>query len=658
MPDILTVDYETYFDPAMGYTLSKMTTEEYVRDPRFQVIMVGVKVNDQPPTWFSGDHDATREFLGDMGYERAYVLHHNANFDGAISSWVLGLRPKLFLDTLSMARPALGMRTRLGLKHLAEWFGIGTKGDDTNWAKGLRREHFSPAQLTEYAGYCATREDSDCNLTKRLFDKLLPTTTKDELLVIDSTIRMFTEPGLYLDRGVLEQHLAATRKAKAELLSQIDADDVQKTLRSAPKLAALLESFGVTPPTKVSPATGKQAYAFAKNDKAFTDLLDHPDIRVQAVVAARLGTQSTQEEKRTERLIGIASRGMFPVPIAYAGAVTTLRDSGMESINTQNFGRTSPIRRAIIAGPGEAIVAGDLSQIELRVNHTLAGNIDKIRLFVLGEDVYVVSARETYHTDVMDITDEMLDQAADNPDLLAEYKRHKLMRFVGKVKELQLGYQSGWAKYKDTVRLWSDGKVILADEEAQQHVKQWRSVNRLVVANNWRKCQKAIEAMAKGDPAVHHIGGDSEYAPVRPIETYRDGEECGFLLPSGHKIRYYDLRYDDDLEQYTYYTYKGRRSLYGSKAVENIVQSVSRHVFMYCANQFRLHLTRQFPRWRPHPAMRVHDELVAVGPEDQAEQVAALLKACMSSPLGNPPWWPALPLASKVSWGKSYADAK
>ena len=41
MMDCITIDFETFF--STDYSLSKMTTEAYIRDPRFEVILVGVK---------------------------------------------------------------------------------------------------------------------------------------------------------------------------------------------------------------------------------------------------------------------------------------------------------------------------------------------------------------------------------------------------------------------------------------------------------------------------------------------------------------------------------------------------------------------------------------------------------------------------------------
>jgi hypothetical protein len=44
---ILTIDFETYYD--REFSLSKMTTEEYVRSPQFEVIGVSVAVDDAEP---------------------------------------------------------------------------------------------------------------------------------------------------------------------------------------------------------------------------------------------------------------------------------------------------------------------------------------------------------------------------------------------------------------------------------------------------------------------------------------------------------------------------------------------------------------------------------------------------------------------------------
>lgn len=50
--NLISLDFETYYD--RDFSLSKMTTEEYIRDDRFEVIGVGVKVNDGETQWFTG----------------------------------------------------------------------------------------------------------------------------------------------------------------------------------------------------------------------------------------------------------------------------------------------------------------------------------------------------------------------------------------------------------------------------------------------------------------------------------------------------------------------------------------------------------------------------------------------------------------------------
>ena len=58
--NLITLDFETYYDKA--FSLSKMTTEAYIRDPRFEVIGVAVRVNGLGTVWFSGTTKDTGTF--------------------------------------------------------------------------------------------------------------------------------------------------------------------------------------------------------------------------------------------------------------------------------------------------------------------------------------------------------------------------------------------------------------------------------------------------------------------------------------------------------------------------------------------------------------------------------------------------------------------
>ncbi|UCG10233.1 MAG: hypothetical protein JSW30_05865 [Dehalococcoidia bacterium] len=99
---VLTVDFETYYDKT--YSLSKVTTEEYIRDPRFEVIGVAVKVDGDEAEWFSGTKAATEKFLHKFDWSSSVALAHNAMFDMAILNWVFDIRPKKIADTLGMGR--------------------------------------------------------------------------------------------------------------------------------------------------------------------------------------------------------------------------------------------------------------------------------------------------------------------------------------------------------------------------------------------------------------------------------------------------------------------------------------------------------------------------------------------------------------------------
>ena len=65
--DLITLDFETYY--SREYSLSKMTTEEYIRDPQFEVIGVGVKVNNAETEWASGTHKQIHDYLHDRDWE-------------------------------------------------------------------------------------------------------------------------------------------------------------------------------------------------------------------------------------------------------------------------------------------------------------------------------------------------------------------------------------------------------------------------------------------------------------------------------------------------------------------------------------------------------------------------------------------------------------
>lgn len=392
--DLITTDFETYY--ATDYGLRKFTTEEYIRHKSFEVIGVSVKVNSEEAVWFSGTKEQTKRFLD--GYNWGCVaIAHNAVFDMAILNWHFDIRPKRIADTLSMARALHGTEVGGSLDALVTHYGLGVKGKEVLNALGKHRIDFTAEELERYGEYCK----NDSELTHKLFGVLGFNFPVSELRLIDLTVRMFTEPTLSLDAAKLTDHLGNVQIKKAKLMERLK--ETKADLLSNLKFAELLKLLGVEPPMKISPATGKDTYAFAKSDEAFKALLEHENTYVQTLVAARLGVKSTIEETRTERLLGIAKRGLLPIPLRYYAAHTG-RWGGDDKVNMQNLPRKSPLKHAICVPKGFVLVDSDSSQIEARTLAWLAGQDDLVKAFEKGEDVYSIMASTIYNKPIAEVT--------------------------------------------------------------------------------------------------------------------------------------------------------------------------------------------------------------------------------------------------------------
>ena len=604
--NIITIDFETYYtDKDLGF--KTQTTEEYVRDERFEVIGVAVKNGDTPTEWFSGSREETQAWLEQFPWATSMALAHNAMFDMSILNWHFGIKPFAIADTLSMARAVHSTEVGNSLAKMATHYGLGVKGTEVVNAINLKREDFSQAQLDKYGDYCI----NDVELTADLFLHLLPKFKKIELKLIDITIRMFTEPVLRLAADQLLSHLSEVRLHKANLLdaAQANVDDLMSNL----KFAELLRGLGVEPPTKISATTGKETLALAKNDEEFKALADHPDIKVQALVAARLGNKTTLEETRTQRLVEISKRGLIPVPLSYYAAHTG-RWGGSDKLNFQNLpsrgDNANKLKKAILAPEGHVIIDCDSSQIEARVLAWLAGQNDLVEAFANGEDVYKIMASAIYQKDSSEIS--------------------KLERFVGKTTILGAGYGMGHAKFR--AQLKSFGAEV-SEEESANIINIYRETY-THIKELWSAGNSAIAAMSK--KRTSKWGNGSVVV----------GSE-GVLMPNGLYQRYPNLRKVKDKtgkEQYIYDSRKGVTKLYGGKLTENICQGLARCIIgeqmLRIAKRYRVVLT-------------VHDAVACVAPKEEAEEAMAFVMDCMRY---VPDWAQGIPLNCEAGYGESYGD--
>jgi len=613
----VTLDFETYY--SKDFSLTKLTTEEYINDPRFEVVGVGIKIDDGICEWVSGDRNKIKARLDQIDWDNSALLCHNMMFDGAILAWVFDIVPAYYFDTLCMARAKHGVEVSGSLANLVKMYALGEKGTEVINAQGKRRQDFTPADLAAYGNYCI----NDVNLTFKLFNVLLSDYfPQEELDLIDMTLRMYTQPVLCIDQDLLIGRLEEIKEEKMILLNGLkgimqvgDEEEVRKRLASNPQFAAVLKELGVTPPTKISPTTGKETYALAKNDEGFIALQEHEDPEIQQLCAVRLGTKSTIEESRIERFIhiGVRNRGRIPIPLKYYGAHTG-RWSGTDSVNLQNLPsrdkRKKALKNSLVAPEGHVVINCDSSQIEARVLAWLAGQYDVTEQFRNGEDVYSIFATKIYGREIS--------------------KANPVERFVGKTCVLGLGYGTGAKKLQHTLKTQPPG-ADLTEEECRNIVNIYRQAN-YKIPELWQECDRALNHMLQKGKGLHLLG----YGGALRFSA------DGVLLPNGLYIRYPDMQIDNG--KIVYKSRKGPQSIWGGAMVENVVQALARII----VGQQMLKLKERY-----RPILTVHDAAVVVVPEDKVKEAVDFITKVMSTP---PDWCLDLPVACEAKWGRSYGE--
>jgi len=631
MTHLVTCDLETFY--SKDFSLSKATTEEYVRSPQFETIGISLKLDDNPTVWVP--QPRVDKVLRKTDWSDKLVICQNTAFDGAILNWRYDVNPLLWIDIMGMSRALFPHERSHSLKSQAERMGVGVKGNEVAKAIGMRYKDFSELDLAVYGNYCC----NDSDLTKLLFDKYMAMGfPKIELRLLDLTLRMFIDPVLVLDEPMLRKHLTEVQDRKQALMESVrdtmlataDPDyvhaifsdgmaGIKKLLMSNDKFATLLRSYGVEPPTKISHTTGKVAYAFAKTDEGLKALQESTDERVQTIVAARLGNKSTLEETRTQRFIEMAQRGKFPVPLRYYGAHSG-RWSGQDSVNLQNLPsrgeNAGRIKKSMLAPPGYVVIDCDSAQIEARTLAWLAGQADLVQAFENKDDVYTIMASQIYGIPQIQVTQGSGSQ-----------------RQVGKTVVLGAGYGVGHAKLKLFLKTMAG--VDVTEDEAKRIINTYRTTYSRIPAL-WRNAEDALAALANGNGKQVDATGIIHAVPGK-----------GLSLPNGLFIQYPDLRkvFDENGKAKWLYTSKGvTTNIYGGKVVENFTQAVARCVV---AEQM-LKISQKYK-----VVLTVHDAVACIAKVEEAAEAKAYVEECMS---WRPKWAQGLPLACESGIGASYGD--
>ena len=660
---IVTIDFETRWD-SKEYTLSKMTTEEYVRDPRFKAFGACLHVygSDGIVQWY-GDNELPR-VLSTFDWGRTAILAHNAQFDVSILEWRYGVHPCFIFDTLSMGRALRGVEVGNSLAKLALDFGLRPKGTAVYSSEGLTS--ISPEIERELADYCA----HDVYLCEEIFTRFIDGYPKSELRLIDMTLKMYTRPVLELDGPMLEEALYDERTKREALLEKLGVEEA--ALASNAQFAKVLESLGVPAPYKKSKTTGKPALALAKNDALFQQLLNGSNEDVSLLCEARLKVKSTTERTRAQRFLDISRRGALPVPLSYYGALSGRWTASKGSaINMQNLKRGSFLRKAIMAPEGYELVVGDLSQIEPRVLAWLSDYADMLDIFRAGGDPYAAFGAQMFN--IPGLTKES------NPDLRqsaksallgcgyglgwASFAAQLLVGFLGappqrynKAFAKQLGvnatYVQAFLDYKDNVEKMLEIPHTCTEEELLTHcvaakkiIDIYRSTAYPVVGF-WEMCSSLMVSAL-------HDGHEHTYKCI----TFRKEE---IVLPNGMSLRYPNLRQVNKTEKLadgTIRTLKEKEWVYGEEGVtptklyagkitNNIVQGVARIVM----TDGMLRVDKRYP-----VKGTVHDELIAVAPAEEAAAAKTWVLAQMTM---EPKYMPGIPLDADGGHHRRYGLAK
>ena len=665
---LVSLDFETFFDA--DYTLSKLSTSEYVRDERFEASMVGIKIGNKKTKVVP--HNKIKAELAAINWETHSVLCHNVQFDGFILSHHYGVFPKRYYCTLGMARGLHSNEIGAGLHDVSLFYGGKGKIDGgVEGMKGTRfKELFANKPLWKRsAEYCA----NDVDEMFRIFCAMHPLYPAKEMDLIHMTARMFCAPVLKIDipRVQAEYEREVTRREELllNLLNPRDYDDVldgkdkklegkerdmrivKKVVGSNERFVALFEAIGIARdqlPRKLSPAwmkknqaereeaiDSKWSFAFAKDDLDFInmpeqvwayfphldpanadDVLEAAGLseKLQQLIDTRIAVKSTTNITRAERFLKAGANGAaLPVGYAYYRAHTG-RWGGNNKMNMQNLTRGGELRLSILADKGHQIAVADSGQIEARVNAWLWDQIDLLDAFRDKRDVYSEFATDIYGRKIT--------------------KDDKNDRHVGKVCVLGLGYQMGAPKLQMTLAKGALGgpKIALPLDQCQHIVNTYRR-KYYAIKQGWGRSKDFIEHMSNPD--------------LEPIQ-YKC-LEIGFehiRLPNGMCLKYPDLRMakgEKGWDEWSYQSGDIRKKIYGGLLCENLVQALARIIV---AEQM-LMIDTKYP-----VVMTTHDEAVTHPKTKDAAKCYAFMEKCMTTPL----WWcPEIPLAAEGGTAGNYS---
>ena len=623
--DVLCLDFESFF--SNDYSLSKLSTIEYINDSRFEFTGLGSKTESVTNFLIP---DEISSYLAAIDWGSYTTLVQNARFDITILQEKFNIVPKYIIDLKDLASH-YDSRMSHRLKDMAKMFGLKPKGETMQF-KGLHYSDMTSEQrqaLTEYT-------INDVELETELFKILLPylTNPKTELALAQHTLSLWLHKRFAVDLDAAAQLKMKMRTKMAKTIK--DSGHTIKELRSQ-KFAGYLNE--VLPNNeKVPMKQGKRGNipALAKNDEACQQLLVHPKKEVRDLVSARLATKSWPTHiKRVESIIAQtrANGGLLRVPLNYYGGHTG-RWSGGGGYNLQNFGGTGrsgqendpliqEVRTLIKALDGYVLGTVDSAQIEARVLAWLSGQQDMIDAFANGEDIYSELATELFGCLIRK------ERKTDPPFV---YKFFKTRRGFGKDSILGCGYEMGWKTfYKNCIENPSLKPFFDSGEFDVKFVKKVIKTYRTKyskIPEYWTAVERAFRQCLRFPYLQPEVGC---------CKFWCRGTTVHIQLPSSRVLYYHNCRIDK-----TNSIRSGKTYLYGGALTENIDQAISRDLLGYWileCEEAGVPIT-----------LHIHDDTRTMLPKDGADEMFEKQKAIMRT---VPDWAGGLPVDIDPVMGES-----
>ena len=478
---------------------------------------------------------------------------------------------------------------------------------------------------------------NDAKYTYQIWEKLSDQWPEEERQLSRATRRMAYEgvPGGIQRLNDAKNTLLKKKFEAGNALpwyGEIDPDTKKEyVVYSKKALAIECRKRGIEPPKSL-----------AKDSKVLEDWIREHGKKITFVADMQNYNRIVHQLARVNAMIDrLTDEDRISYNLKYWGAEVTGRWSGDSGLNMQNLQRETQmgvnIRSCIQTLPSRRTVISDLANIEPRATAYWVEDTETLQLLRDGVNIYEAHARLTMNWTGGELKKE-------DPDLYT----------LAKVRVLQLGYGSGWAKFADTVAAYGQKQILDGDfsrddelrfqDYAGKYMPAKAAIySELPVADRRQWVNAFIQVMdfRHKNPKIVNMW---KYLDHKLKEASAKGEDFEIEIPSGRNLKYFRCRNEPD--GVTCATQKGsirRTKTYGANIFQNVIQSIARDCFAYQMNRIEDAGHRII--------LHVHDEVVVETEADKAEETKKEILKLMSEP---PEWMKDVPLSAEAIITQEY----